>query len=109
MMVDLAKTPTFRLDGKRALVTGGGRGIGLAAASALAQAGAHVTLAARTREEIEAAAAAIRARGDQAATLVGEYCSRLCILEGFYGHAEQANVRVRRYGGRNIGYAQPAT
>src|SRR6266550_1653502 len=36
MMVDLAKTPSFRLDGKRALVTGGGRGIGLAAASALA-------------------------------------------------------------------------
>jgi NAD(P)-dependent dehydrogenase (short-subunit alcohol dehydrogenase family) len=63
MMVDLAKTPSFRLDGKRALVTGGGRGIGLAAASALAQAGAHVTLAARTREEIEAAAQAIVARG----------------------------------------------
>ena len=47
MMVDLAKTPSFRLDGKRALVTGGGRGIGLAAASALAAAGAQVTLAAR--------------------------------------------------------------
>src|SRR5207237_10265019 len=62
-MIDLAKTPSFRLDGKRALVTGGGRGIGLAAASALAQAGAHVTLAARTQAEIEAAAAAIRARG----------------------------------------------
>src|SRR5229473_2949133 len=46
---------------------------------------------------------------DEASALVGEYCSRLCILEGFYGHAEQANLRVRRYGGRNIGYAQPAT
>ena len=64
--IDLAKTPSFRLDGKRALVTGGGRGIGLAAASALASAGAHVTLAARTKSEIEQAAAAIRARGDQA-------------------------------------------
>jgi sulfopropanediol 3-dehydrogenase len=45
---------------------------------------------------------------DEAAALIGEYCSRLCILEGFYAHAEQANVRVRRYGGRNIGYAQAA-
>jgi NAD(P)-dependent dehydrogenase (short-subunit alcohol dehydrogenase family) len=67
--VELAATPTFRVDGKRALVTGGGRGIGLAAASALAQAGAHVTLAARTQTEIEAAAAAIRARGQQAIPL----------------------------------------
>jgi NAD(P)-dependent dehydrogenase (short-subunit alcohol dehydrogenase family) len=67
--VDLAKTPSFRLDGKRALVTGGGRGIGLAAASALAQAGAEVTLAARTSAEIEAAAEAIGARGDKAAAL----------------------------------------
>ena len=68
--MDLTATPSFRLDGKRALVTGGGRGIGLAAASALAQAGAHVTLAARSKDEIEAAAAAIRARGDEADALV---------------------------------------
>lgn len=45
---------------------------------------------------------------DEAAALIGEYCSRLCVLEGFYGHAEQANIRVRRYGGRNIGYAKAA-
>jgi sulfopropanediol 3-dehydrogenase len=42
---------------------------------------------------------------DEASALVGEYCSRLCILEGFYAHAEQANVRVRRYGGRNVAFA----
>jgi sulfopropanediol 3-dehydrogenase len=45
---------------------------------------------------------------DEASALVGEYCSRLCILEGFYAHAEQANVRVRRYGGRNVPFAQAA-
>jgi len=45
---------------------------------------------------------------DEASALVGGYCSRLCVLEGFLAHAEQANVRVRRYGGRNVGYAQPA-
>src|SRR3954466_10430311 len=45
---------------------------------------------------------------DEASAMIGEYCSRLCILEGFTGHAEQANVRVRRYGGRNVPYAQAA-
>jgi sulfopropanediol 3-dehydrogenase len=45
---------------------------------------------------------------DQASAMIGEYCSRLCILEGFHAHAEQANVRVRRYGGRNVAYAQAA-
>jgi sulfopropanediol 3-dehydrogenase len=45
---------------------------------------------------------------DEASTTIGEYCSRLCILEGFHAHAEQANVRVRRYGGRNVPYAQAA-
>lgn len=45
---------------------------------------------------------------DAASAMVGEYCSRLCMLEGFAGHAEQANIRVRRYGGRNIPYATAA-
>jgi sulfopropanediol 3-dehydrogenase len=41
---------------------------------------------------------------DQASALVGSYCSRLCALEGFVGHAEQANIRVRRYGHRDVAY-----
>ncbi len=45
---------------------------------------------------------------DEAATLIGEYGSRLCILEGFVGHAEQCNVRVRRYGGINVPYGEAA-
>ncbi|HEX8664866.1 MAG TPA: histidinol dehydrogenase, partial [Beijerinckiaceae bacterium] len=45
---------------------------------------------------------------DEAAARIGEVCSRLCMLEGFSGHAEQANIRVRRYGGRNIPYATAA-
>ncbi|MDK4742955.1 histidinol dehydrogenase (plasmid) [Rhizobium sp. CB3171] len=45
---------------------------------------------------------------DQAAADIGAYCSRLCMLEGFVGHAEQANVRVRRYGGRNVPYGAAA-
>ncbi len=45
---------------------------------------------------------------DEASAMIGEYCSRLCMLEGFAGHAEQANIRVRRYGGRNVPYAQAA-
>lgn len=45
---------------------------------------------------------------DEAATLVGEYGSRLCMLEGFVGHAEQCNVRVRRYGGKNVPYGEAA-
>ena len=45
---------------------------------------------------------------DQASAMIGEYCSRLCVLEGFLGHAEQANIRVRRYGGRSVGYANAA-
>jgi NAD(P)-dependent dehydrogenase (short-subunit alcohol dehydrogenase family) len=69
-MMTLPRTPSFRLDGRRALVTGAGRGIGLAAAAALAQAGAEVLLAARSATEVEEAAAAIRAEGGQARALV---------------------------------------
>ncbi|WP_334184617.1 histidinol dehydrogenase [Novosphingobium sp.] len=45
---------------------------------------------------------------DEASAMIGEYCSRLCALEGFAGHGEQANIRVRRYGHRNIAYAGKA-
>ena len=62
----LPVTPSLRLDGRRALVTGAGRGIGLAAAAALAEAGAVVTLVARSSQDIDAAAAAIAAQGGQA-------------------------------------------
>ena len=65
-MAELPRTPSFRLDGKRALVTGAGRGLGVACAAALGQAGAHVVAAARTAAEIEEVAAAIRAQGGSA-------------------------------------------
>ena len=45
---------------------------------------------------------------DEAAAQIGAYCSRLCLLEGFVGHAEQANIRVRRYGGKNVPYGAAA-
>ena len=45
---------------------------------------------------------------DEAATKIGEYGSRLCMLEGFVGHAEQCNIRVRRYGGKNVAYGAAA-
>lgn len=59
----LPSTPSFRLDGRRALVTGASRGIGLGCAVALAQAGAHVVCAARGREELAQAVAAMNAAG----------------------------------------------
>jgi sulfopropanediol 3-dehydrogenase len=49
-----------------------------------------------------------RVTSDAASAMIGEYCSRLCALEGFSGHGEQANIRVRRYGGRNVPYAGKA-
>ncbi|MBB1601970.1 SDR family NAD(P)-dependent oxidoreductase [Variovorax sp. UMC13] len=66
----LPRAPDFRIDGRRALVTGAGRGIGLAAAAALAQAGAEVTLAARSEPELREACAQIRAEGGRCSRLV---------------------------------------
>ena len=67
--IELPTTPSFRLDGKRALVTGAGRGLGAGMATALAQAGANVTLAARTGDEIERLAHALRKQGHKAQPL----------------------------------------
>jgi NAD(P)-dependent dehydrogenase (short-subunit alcohol dehydrogenase family) len=85
-MTSLPATPSFRLDGKRALVTGAGRGIGLAAAAAFAEAGAHVTLAARSQGEIEAGAAAIRERGAVADVLAVDVTD----LDAFEGAVQRA-------------------
>ena len=67
--IDLPEPPSFRLDGRRALVTGASSGIGLGCAVALAAAGAQVTLAARTAERLDALARAFGERGWQAETL----------------------------------------
>ena len=63
------KTPSFRLDGRRALVTGAGRGIGMASALALAEAGADLTLVARSPHELEEVATAVRQHGVKAITV----------------------------------------
>lgn len=49
-----------------------------------------------------------RVTTDEASAMIGAYGSRLCMLEGFIGHAEQCNIRVRRYGGRNVAYGAAA-
>ncbi|MFY0480634.1 SDR family NAD(P)-dependent oxidoreductase [Achromobacter marplatensis] len=69
-MIALPKGPGFRLDGRRALVTGGSGGIGLAAAAALGRAGAHVTVAARREPELAQVCEALRAEAIDCAALV---------------------------------------
>lgn len=78
----LPVTPSFRLDGRRAVVTGAGRGIGLAAAAALAAAGAEVTLAARTADEIRGAAEAIGAGAGSAVLDVGDLAAVAAFFAG---------------------------
>jgi NAD(P)-dependent dehydrogenase (short-subunit alcohol dehydrogenase family) len=95
--MQLPTTPSFRLDGRRALVTGAGRGIGLAAATALAEAGAHVTLCARTSAEIGEAAQALRDKGYQADTLKLDVTD-LVAAEAALTDAEPFDVLVNNAG-----------
>jgi len=90
----IPQTPSLRLDGHRAVVTGAGRGIGLGAAAALAAAGAEVTLVARTSAEIEAAAAEI-GNGAEAATLD---VSNLDAVAAFFESREPFHVLVNNAG-----------
>ena len=69
-MINLPRTPSFRLDGKKALVTGASSGIGLGCAVAVAEAGAHTVLAARRKAELDAAVDALREQGHSAEALV---------------------------------------
>ena len=81
--MQLPTTPSLTLTGRRALVTGAGRGIGLAAAAALAEAGAHVTLVARSADEVTAAAAAIRSRGGAAEAAMLDVTDLAAVREFF--------------------------
>jgi len=96
-MNDIPTTPTFRLDGKRALVTGAGRGLGQAFAAALAQAGAHVTLLARSRDEIEAVAAALRKSGLKADALALDVTD-LDTMRTAIAAAEPFNILINNAG-----------
>lgn len=93
----LPRTPSFRLDGRRALVTGAGRGIGLGLAAALADAGASVTLVARTRAEIEEGAAAINQAGGQAEAAILDV-SDLAAVAAFFSDYPAFHVLVNNAG-----------
>jgi NAD(P)-dependent dehydrogenase (short-subunit alcohol dehydrogenase family) len=84
--MNLPRTPSFRLDGRRALVTGAGRGLGAACAAALAEAGAEVWLAARSGGEVEAVAGALRERGDKAHALVLDVTDTAAVAESVARH-----------------------
>ena len=107
-MTKLPKTPSFRLDGKNALVTGGSRGIGLGCSVALAEAGAHVVIAARSQAQVEGAATAINDAGykaqgvvldvtdlDQVKALFAE-CGPFHVVVNSAGIAKHGSFRCKR-------------
>ena len=96
-MPDLPRTPSFRLGGRRALVTGAGRGIGLALAAALAEAGAAVTLVARSIDEVEAGAAAMRAAGGHATAAMLDV-GDLDAVDAFFAERPAFHILVNNAG-----------
>ncbi|MET3900789.1 NAD(P)-dependent dehydrogenase (short-subunit alcohol dehydrogenase family) [Devosia sp. UYZn731] len=96
--MSLPSTPSFRLDGKRALVTGGTRGIGLGAAVALAEAGAHVTVAARTAADVETVVNQMADAG-MAAEGVALDITDVSAVRAFIAEAEPFQVLVNSAGG----------
>jgi NAD(P)-dependent dehydrogenase (short-subunit alcohol dehydrogenase family) len=90
----LPVTPSLRLDGRRAIVTGAGRGIGLAAAAALGQAGAEVTLVSRTASEVEEAAAMIGTTATAAVLDVSD----IMAVKAFFADRPAFNILVNNAG-----------
>jgi len=97
MTTPLPRLPSLRLDGRRVLVTGAGRGIGLGIAAGLAEAGADVLLVARSGAEVDAAAARIRSAGGRAAGLALDVAD-LAAVEAVLGAAEPFDVLVNNAG-----------
>jgi NAD(P)-dependent dehydrogenase (short-subunit alcohol dehydrogenase family) len=94
---DEFKMPSFRLDGRVALVTGGGRGLGLAMAQALASAGAEVAIAARTQSDLEIAAELIRKTGREVLVLPGDVSNVEAVramVQQTAGHFDRLDILV---------------